>query len=276
MTAFAIDFQPRRLTVAGDTLFYAPDRGEARPLGYASKIIPLPVMRAVLFARGMHAITVQAAAALMLDPSLLTIEDAAATLPNLLRQISDNYADQADIDDWRSVAMLELVLAGWSEHEGRMRLWQFTSYQDYAAQDDGGASYGVLPFPRLPAEYMPKASGSSDADLVAIITAAGRLFADHAAEMGSARVGGEVMKVDVTPDGIATRTLYRFEDYEQTRHAGAAVTARVLRGELQVDVAEGLGRVADAVDSETGKPVSMNRQQRRQAERMARKGHKAA
>jgi len=286
MTAFAVDFQRDRLVVAGDTLGYTPDRVEARPLGYIPKVIPLPHVRGVIFGRGMQAIVVRAAAYLMLSPALYTIEAAAEALPNALYEISEEYADQVGLIDWRSVGLLECVLAGWSEAEGRMRMWSFASYERYKPYaDHGAANYGLLQFPRLPAKYAPCTDGMTrDESLVAIIEGAGQLFADPAAQMGGARVGGEVIAIEVRPHGMSQRTLYRFPDYEEMMHAGAATTGRFERGDLDVDIAAGLVPIAEAVDAATGKRVAqsvvpandqpISRQQRRAAERAARKAER--
>ena len=233
----------------------------------------------------MYEITVRAAAELMLSPILFGIEDAAEALPAILRALSVQYAERHDIEDYTSVGLLEIALAGWSEAEQRMRFWQFLSYEGYQAQDDGGNHYGVLPFPRLPAEYIPAPDGfTTDEHLVAIIKGAGRCFADNPAAMGPIRVGGEVLAVDITPQGISTRTLHRFEDYEQTRHAAAAIVGRVVRGDLHVSVADGLTPVDESIDLATGKSLrpkpandrTVNRAERRRAERLARKAGRAA
>ena len=88
MSAFAVDFRPDRLIVAGDTLGYAPDRAEARPLGFIPKVLPLPHLRGVMFARGMQIIPVRALAYLMLSPSLFTVEAVADALPAVLQELS--------------------------------------------------------------------------------------------------------------------------------------------------------------------------------------------
>lgn len=272
MTAFALHFQRDRLTIACDTLAYLPDQREARPLGYINKVLPLPHLKAVIFARGMWDLTCEAQLALLMNPTLRTIEDAAEALPKSLRYISEQFADRNDIDDYRTVAMLELVLAGWSESERRMKIYEFTNYTDYEPAADNGKFYGTLGFPNLPAEYIPPASGSVDRDLVNIILAAGRLFADHPVEMGGARVGGEILAYDVTPTQTTARHLYTFPDLAQLAHAGAAVLARLVRGDLDVDIADALTPIAAAVDAATGQPVpGGNRAARRRAEKEARK-----
>lgn len=279
MTAFAIDFQPKRLTVASDTLGYAPHQREAKPLGFVTKVFPIPHLKSVMFGRGMLAIPVQAAVQLMLSPTLFTIEDAAAALSGILDKISVAYAKTEGIRDYTSVALLELILAGWNAAEGRMRIFQFLSYDRYAVQADEGR-YGLTPFPLLPAHYMPRLQGPvTDAHLVEVIEAVGRYFIDEPEIACGARVGGEVMAIELTPEGMAQRTLHRFADYEETRNAAAAVCARIERGDLKVLVADELVQMDRVIDTATGKPLRpaaandrpLNRQQRRQLERLERR-----
>jgi hypothetical protein len=255
MTAFAIDFQRDRVTVAGDTLGYIPSRDDLRPLGFICKALPLPALKAVLFFRGQFEIAARAAMALTLSPHIISIEAAAAALPQCLTDISEIYADAHDLGDFTQIGLAEIVIAGWSEAEGRMRLWQFLSHEGYRGQDDGGAIYGVLAFPMLPQDYMPATQATGDARLVEIIQAQGRFFAENVAMVGPLRLGGEILSTEITPGGISTRTLYRFPDYEETRHAAAATVARLLRGELSARVADGLVPADEMVNTATGKPL---------------------
>jgi hypothetical protein len=278
MTAFAIDFQRDRVTVAGDTLGYAPDRTEVRPLGFIAKILPLPHLKAVLFSRGQYQILVTVAAQLFLSPQIMTIEDAAAALPDMLRAATDQYAEQHGIDDPASVGLLEAALCGWSEAEQRMRVFQFLNHDGYVAQDDGGAIYGVLSFPRLSGKYMPQIAGAAtDQQLVQVVQAAGRYFTDEPAVNCGARVGGEVVCFEITPHGMSQRTLHRFADYEQVRHASAAIAGRILRGEVDTSriVADGLTPMTECVEAAPGKPMAsvarLSRQERRRLERDANK-----
>lgn len=289
MTAFAVRLEPRRLTVAGDTLAYVPDRHDARPLGFISKVIPLPQINAVLFSRGMYAVCVNAAAHLFLAPDIFSIEDAAERLPGILRQVTDSYAAQHEIEDHTALGMLELIIAGWSEQQQLMRLWYFANHDSYRPQE-GTSMQGLNPFPRLPADFVPTLTGLADDDqLIAMVKGIGNAFADPALRMGGAHIGGEIVAYELTPGRMEMRTIYRFADYEQTRHAAAATVARIERGDLTVSVADGLVPIAGAADASGGKPTraapartpaasvapGLSRQQRRAAERLARKGRAA-
>ena len=290
MTAFSVWYQKDSLIVAGDTLAYTPDRVETRPMGFIDKIIPLPRFRAVIFSRGMYQIAARAALALMLDPRLVTIEDAAEALPAMLDCISEEYGDQQGIEDYTKLGVAEIMLAGFSETAGRTKLWQYLSFQRYDLQDASGAPYGVLAVPQMSKACVQDTKLSIDERLVATIKNIGQHFKDT---KDPACVGGEVNAVEITAAGMSFRTLHRFPDFEEMRHASAATLARVVRGDLRVSVADGLVPIDEVIYTETGesiqprpandrpaKPpgaaVPMSRQQRRAAEREAAKGRRAA
>lgn len=253
-------------------------------MGFIDKMLPLPRFRAVLFSRGMQEITFRAGLELMLNPEAATIEDAAELLPGMLDTISVQYATDVGLDDYTSVGLLEVMLAGWSEDAARMRIWIFRSYEHYVGQDDRAVHHGILLFPRFEAKYAPDAySLSGDKLLVEMIHGAGRSFIGRG---DPARVGGEIVAVEITPGGMSSRTLHRFPDFEQVRHAASATVARIKRGDLTVSVADGLVPVAEMVDPATGRGIGgrpandsratmptppMSRQERRHAERQARK-----
>lgn len=279
MTAFSLWYQKDRLIVCGDTLGYTPDRTEGRPMGFIDKVIPLPRFRAVIFSRGMYKIVAQAAVGLMLDPRITTLEGAAAALPVMLHQISEQYADEHDIEDYSKLNICEVMLAGWSETAGRTALWQYLSVERYEMTDASIAPFGVLSVPNLSNARVQDPQLSIDARLVETIKNIGQHFRDT---KDSARVGGEINAIEITANGMSFRTLYRFPDIDEMRHASAATLARVARGDLRVSVADGLTPTADTVYTDRAEAlrpaaaVPMSRQQRRAAEREAAKGRRAA
>jgi hypothetical protein len=288
MTAFSVWYQKDRVIIAGDTLAYTPDRVETRPMGFIDKIIPLPRFKAVIFSRGMYQIAAQAALGLMLDPRLVTIEDAAEALPSMLHEISEEYAAQQDIEDYTKLGLAEIMLVGWSEAAGRPGLWQYLSFQRYEIQDASGAPHGVLAMPQMSKACVQDENLSIDKRLVETILNVGQHFRET---NDPARIGGEINAVEITAAGMSFRTLHRFADYEEMRHASAATLARVVRGDLRVSVADGLVPIDEVIYAETGESIqqparttpaapvgqqSMTRQQRRQAEREAAKGRRAA
>lgn len=220
----------------------------------------------------MLALVVRAAAELMLHPEVGTVEDAAAALPGMLHRLSLAYAAEAGIPDYTAVALLELGFAGWSEQAQCMRMWGFASYCAYEPNEQGADWHGKRSFPAVPPGFMPHLDGKTlPRQLVQIFEALQR-FGEARPDL-QIKIGGELLAFEVSRDGITQRTIHRFADYEQTKHAGAAVRARVMRGDLQVSVADGLVPVADMEDAATGK--ALTRQQRRQLERAGRKQHAA-
>lgn len=285
MTAYALFFKPARLIVASDTLGYIPSRTEVRPLGFLSKVFPLAHLKAVIFSRGQMQIPAHAAMCLGLDPAVHTIEAAAEALPEILTKVTEQYCAEQDIDDPDSLAIAEVVLAGWSEAERRCRVWYFFNGTGYEPQDDGGENYGLLALPGLP--EMPQATGSLDKQLIAIMHAEQRYFDDNPDLMHGMRLGGEIQSWTIDREGISQRVIYRYPDYAETLHAGAAVAARIARGDEHVSVADGLtptaeAKTADDVERDSARAADVavsggNRAERRRAEKAARKaGRRAA
>lgn len=239
MTAYAIDFRRDRIQVACDSLAYAPDGDRIRPLGSIAKVFALPHLRGALLGRGMMLIVWIAGARLLQRPDIVTIEDAAALLPAELARATDEYAKTANLaGDWRKMMLMEAVLCGWSERDGRMKLYTFNNYENYAPQEDGGAFYGVLTLPNLEA-LMPTVAGPFEAQIVAIFQAFRRLFLKHPT---AGAVGGDVHFWNFDKTGMSQRVVWRFPDAERLQSEGAALVSGMLAGEESVDVAAGLAR----------------------------------
>jgi hypothetical protein len=190
----------------------------------------------------------------MIPLAARTLEEAAERLPAMLRSISAEYCEGQGIDDYRDVGLLELALAGHSVSKGRMRLWQYGNYQDYQP-DETPDWTGAASWPVLPSAYMPAIAGfPTDANLVQIIQAVGAWFESNRQVSCGQRIGGEIIVTELTPLGISSRVVHRFDDYKAVRHAAAAVASRYLRGDLPVDgvVASGLVPVDNMVDTRTG------------------------
>lgn len=276
MTAYAISFEKTQATIASDTLCYVPNRQEARPLGFMSKVFVVPHLKCAILTRGIMQISAVAATRLNLSPQVRTIEDAAAVLPEMLMAETQRWADEQEIADPASLAIAEVALLGWSEAERRMVMYYGLNRDDYALQSDNGEHYGLLSFPRLPEHDMPKPAGNVDKQLVDIMLAEKKFFAAHPELMGGMILGGEVQAWTIEPAGISQRIIHKFEDYAQSAHAGAAITARILRGHEHVDVESGLVPLNEAKTADDMSTPATSRQERRAAERAARKGRRAA
>lgn len=243
MSVFAIDIHSDKITVAGDTLAYVVDRRTPAPLGFVHKVFPLPRQRAVLFFRGMHDIAVRTACAFAVHPFLQTVEDVAEALPDTLRTLTTWYADQTGIPDWRAVGMMEAYLVGWSDAKGGFVLAQCFSQTDFKmemVEVQPGRQF--LTVPALPADYMPAPRGTKR--VVGAFYGFRRWFSDHP-ELSMPPCGGEIIATTITREGLTTRVLHRFADYEQHRAEGAATHAALKRGDLRVNVAEALVPVGE-------------------------------
>lgn len=267
MTAFAIDFHPDRLTIASDTLGYIPSGAGAKPAGFYDKVHQIPHLNAVIFARGQLWIAAWAAVHLAMGGAN-SLENAALSLPAALREITQKYAEIYGISDIANRGVAEVVFAGWSKADRRMKIWGFNNYEDYVQQEDGGRFYGFLTMPQLP-EQMRRSSSTRPVDdqLVDAMKAERVYFATNSELMGGATIGGEVKAVEIRPEGISTRTLHRFEDFESTSHAVSTVGQRILAGCEKLDLSDGLTPVDKLRNSAEVEPARLSRQQRRVAAR---------
>jgi hypothetical protein len=104
--------------------------------------------------------------------------------------------------------------------------------------------------PVLPPEFIPRemAGVPVEKQLLALMRAHQQLFETLDRHVNGL-IGGELKLRSVTPDGMAEKTLAKFEDYETIRHAAAAVQDRILRGDDVMFSADGLVRY-DPIDAE--------------------------
>lgn len=284
MTAYALHFRPGEVVIASDTLIYSA-LGE--PMSFRDKVLPLPRLKAAFFSRGADTIGINAIATVALRYDLVTLEDVAAALPDILREVTERMADEAGIVDPDQLLLFEGRLLGWSAAENKFALWFFNNYEGYAPKrmsDQeiraviGGASGFMVSPPLPPQEQLPLRGVTPERGLLALMQAHRRR--GETIE-GCAKIGGEVIFTTLTPAGVSTRTVHRFADYDSDAHAGAAVTARMDRGERPIDLNQAITHVADAVDgrqltatpaAEGGATVAnLSRQQRRQLEREQRR-----
>lgn len=255
MTAYAIGFSRKKVVAASDSLAYVPDRSDVKPLGFCSKVLAIPHLNAAILSRGQYELAVRAWAALSLPITAQTLEEAAAALPDMLRSISVAYCDEHDLGDYRDVGLLELAFVGFSTAKNRMRLFQYRNYDDYATHETPAGWTGAVAWPSLPPAYMPAIAGfPNDKQLVHIVQAVGRWFEAEPEINTGQRVGGEIIVTEITPAGISTRIVHRFEDFDVVRNTAAAVAGRYLRGDLSTDgvVRDGLVPVDSMVDAQTG------------------------
>jgi hypothetical protein len=255
LTAYALYWTPKEVTIASDTLIYTALN---EPLSFRDKVIPLPRLRAAYFSRGVDQIGISAMATLALRYDLVAIEDVAAALPQILGEVTERVADETSIYNPEELLLYEGNLVGWSPAEQKMCFWAYRNYAGYGAQrlgDDelrsllGGYS-GFIACPALPAELLPQIRGlSPERGLIELMKAQRR---KGETMEGAPKIGGEIQLTAVNSAGVATRVVHRFEDYEVDRHAGAAVVGRIERGEHPIDYNEAIHHVAEGFNVRPG------------------------
>lgn len=285
MTAFIFDRRdPKRLLIASDTQGYTMT-AVPKPLGFCPKLVPIPHLRGALAGRGAMAINASAAAHLMLRADLVTFADVVDALPAILRGVTEQYADQQGINAADELMLFEALWCGWNDAARRCEVVAFRNFEDYqpVSDDDVG---GVSCLPMLTPEYVPPglAKVPPEAALIALMKSMRRFLAEHP-EVVPAIVGGEICLTTVEETGVNSRIVHRFEDFEQVRHAAAAVRGRIERGEDVLDFG-GVARAEDAIDPDefvaaaadnAAAPVpGGTRAERRRAERAAKKGARRA
>ena len=240
MTAFIIDLKSDKLSIGSDTLGYlvgVEGPANVAPVGFISKVYTFPWLRAALFGRGITVIGARAAAEIFTSPRLRTFGDAINALPMILRRVTNAYSDDEDIDDPIKVQLFEAVFCGYDAEARRMRvasLYNYNGENGYEPEELPPGTSGTMTMPVLPPEFAPVVNGLGlDKRLVSGLHAC-RAYAEAHPERtgGAALVGGEIEMTEITPAGITVRTIGRFHDYDQIKHAGAAVLARFARGDL--------------------------------------------
>jgi hypothetical protein len=213
MTAFALDYRADQLTVAADSRIYHG----TTTIGHGAKIHALPHLRSVLLMRGLQQVTHGAVARLLLDPQILSIEDAARKLPAILTELADNVLASLGYEQIgeNNAEICQAVLVGWSAAEQRMRMFAFVSNDNYEAHDTYDRSYsGVAAWPNIPASYMPldRAADSMDTKLTAVLRAVDKFCEENPEHVGGARLGGMIQKTVVTESTISTTAIGTIED----------------------------------------------------------------
>jgi hypothetical protein len=179
-------------------------------------------------------------------------DTAAMVIPRLCRTISEAYAEAQGIEHHEELLMAEIFWAGWSRQDERMKVLQFCNYSDFepeeAPQRDGRWAKVI---PDLPQDYVPAGLANQPASVQAtrLLLALRQHNEDHAEE-GLPPIGGYVVVTEVTPTAIQSAVTHKFEDAEQMFHASSATLARLERGDLVVDVGQGLYAVAESLADE--------------------------
>lgn len=250
MTGFAVDYRADRVSVASDSLCYDED---GVPVGLSSKVHALPTLRCLMFSCGKVHLHSGAFAHMLLAPQVQTFEDASRELPAILNALTtqhDLWPDDPAKDVHR------LMLMGWSAAEGRMRAVQFNSSDAYAPHSEFELRYsGPLPWPHIPIEYLPldRSADSLEVKSVNIVAALDKFCLDHPADVQNIRLAGPIVLTVLT-------------ETEITRKQIGSLPSEFDEVEAPADP-ESVQRSHAATPQ-----CAMTRQQRRSAERAAKKG----
>jgi hypothetical protein len=210
MTAAAISYYADKIVMAADSAAYGDD---GTVYGTICKIYTLPTLRALLFARGKLAITLNVVRQILLTPPLYSIEDAADAMPAFLLHAAEAWADSIDID-LPTGNYHECLLAGWSAAEGRARQWHFTSADGFKQHGEFDRRYGgPYAWPMLPADYMPldRSTDSTEQKLAAVLTAINRWCGDNSEALNGVRLGGAMLAMSLTEAGATYSTIGSFD-----------------------------------------------------------------
>lgn len=210
MTACAVDYRADRALLAADSAVY--DDANVRR-GYGCKLFAMPTCRSVFFARGPLTVTLSAVAGMALEPRLSAIEAAAERLPEILAGAAFAWADSRDMPlPPPGTRFHESLLTGWSETEGRMRMWMFSSAAEFVATDVADRAYGFFSWPALWPEFLPldRSVDTVETKLVNTLRAIDKWCAAKPSEVDGLRLGGDMTMARVTDTGIEFSTIGSF------------------------------------------------------------------
>lgn len=264
MTAYVVFSLPGEVQIASDTLIYTAGND---PLTFRDKVHPLPVFRAAFFSRGIDAIGISGLATIALRYDLRTFDDIADAMPAVLSEVTNRMAAEHQIEDPASLMMFEGFLVGWSQAAKEMQLFEYMNYNGYRRQQQPLGGWSAAP--QLEPEYQPDISKlSTEQGMIAIMEAHRRAFRARLGD-DAPLIGGDIVLTTVNARGAASRVIGRFADAKMQGHAAAAVAARVVRGDYEIDINAALTRTEDGI--RIGGNGPMSRAERRRAEKLARK-----
>lgn len=290
MTAFVFDQREpeKRLLIGSDTLAYTT-HATPKPAAFVSKVHPLPILRAAVCAQGMTIYAVNAAAALALREDVMDFDDAVLAMPPILREINNRVAVQYGIEEPDELMLCNVMLCGFSPKHGRALVYAYRNYEHFEPVEPDLKYKGMSSLPTLAANYLPTgmAGKPPEKQIVACMVAMQQYIAENP-HVIPATIGGEIVLTEITPQGVSSRVAHQYADYAQTKAAASAVLARLVRGDDELPDINDWFKAADATEDEgdpyaaaaasaaAKQPSGLNRADRRRAEKLARKGRRAA
>lgn len=272
-----------RVLIATDTLSYTLDGPENAPLGFSSKVLAVPHLRGALVGAGAYELLVRTHGELLMRPYLLTNSDVLRELPEILIELTEQLCEQRGMGDHRELVLFTAGWIGWNEVEKQFEMALFENVNNYKIKP---VPAGLFALPNVSVEYAKGVAEIADPVVRAMagLRSIHKFCADYGTLLGEggAALGGEIQITTIDPAGVATRTVGKFDDMAQTRDAAADTWAEVAEGGYQghglvnrvADRPAAMQRLQEAMAS--GEKPGLTRQQRRHAEKMARKAGRAA
>jgi len=277
MSAFVINLTRKSATIYSDTLMSHRDGTETVDYGMATKLFQIPHRKLVFCPRGSYDVSLNLFRCLMLSTDARDADELIERVPEMARMCTEDYAYRIGIDDHTKNYMFEAIFFWWSERDKQMQSAGFINSVNNFERKDYGFNQPGVPFmmPGL-GSLRPDVKGLGDD------AAAKRIFRAYseAKDLSGFSVGGEMLKTEVSENGVATRTIHRFDGYAAAiENARTIVVPTDAKPEFatMAEVETAMARVAvpDNVVQLRPEPVpTMNRHQKRQAEKAARKAGK--
>ncbi|MGL4960351.1 MAG: hypothetical protein ACRC67_03885 [Inquilinus sp.] len=269
MTAFVFQLDKDRATITSETA--ASLMGSTvTECGFVGKVYSIPHLRLAICGRGPLQIVWQAYAALVGAMDLRDADEALERLPGILQDVTEDFAYDAGIADWRKAALVEVYAFAWSPKRRHVVGFGLINYQkDFALQ---AIPHGTVHTVPVMGDLRPKTN-----DHVALMRAMQAAFGQGQADI---RIGGEILSHTVSERDMGVRSLGRFADYEATAGRAAAGFKRydvddMPSAETFPSIAEAVRVSEEATNVVPIRPDSgMNRHQKRQAEKAARRAGK--
>ena len=209
LTALNWVIEKDRLMLACDTLVTAI--GSGVPLAFLPKVISSSDEQSIIAGTGDAKTLFDIQGPLHNNSLGNSVFDIANCLPEFLRNI-----DKLRKESRRKEAFVYLF--GWSEEEGLIRGYGFSSQSDFSKTDLPNPGMCVSPPnvtpPHIRSYVTPPPIGAYDQYFVDLIRRQ-READDEAQPEIRAGIGGEILRVDLIKNRLNVRKIYRFDDYAE-------------------------------------------------------------
>ncbi len=197
--------------VYNDTL--VSTRQEPRPDHFRQKLHHIRRPDMLLASSGNYGVAVEWKQTIE-ESSITTLDELHEMAPAALRSIAARLTAEHG-----PLGISTLWHFGYPRGVDELVRYEYSSRDGYQGREIQEAQFFVKPAPSSPLDYN---SWTGDDDVIA---AAEQIQAQQAAlapEDGQVLIGGDLLRAEVTPDGIRIEPVHRFANYEQTAQQIAA------------------------------------------------------